>query len=41
MRHFDTMMRKWKGQEWIDYKNDKAISNTNNKFQQTIYFKQD
>lgn len=28
MRHFDVMMRKWKGQKWIDYKNEKAIINT-------------
>lgn len=29
MRHFDIMMRKLKGQKWIDYKNEKAITNTN------------
>ncbi|MEO8238009.1 MAG: cupin-like domain-containing protein [Flavobacterium sp.] len=29
MRHFDVFMRKWKGQKWIDYKNEKAILNTN------------
>lgn len=29
MRHFDNFMRKFKGQKWIDYKNEKAISNTN------------
>jgi hypothetical protein len=28
MRHFDTLMRKWRGQKWIDYKNQKAIENT-------------
>ena len=28
MRHFDTAMRKWKGQDWIDYKNEQAISQT-------------
>lgn len=28
MRHFDVLMRKWKGQAWIDYKNEKAIINT-------------
>jgi hypothetical protein len=28
MRHFDTMMRKWKGQSWIDYKNQQAIIRT-------------
>lgn len=31
MRHFDTMMRKWKGQDWIDQKNEKAITRTNEK----------
>lgn len=25
MRHFDNMMRKWKGQKWIDYKNRRAF----------------
>ena len=29
MRHFDVLMRKWKGQEWIDYKNEKALTDTN------------
>ncbi|MCL9804251.1 cupin-like domain-containing protein [Flavobacterium amniphilum] len=29
MRHFDVLMRKWKGQAWIDYKNRKAVENTN------------
>jgi hypothetical protein len=29
MRHFDVLMRKWKGQDWIDYKNRKALENTN------------
>ena len=28
MRHFDTMMRKIKGQKWIDWKNEQAISRT-------------
>ncbi|WP_417939120.1 cupin-like domain-containing protein [Flavobacterium sp. RS13.1] len=28
MRHFDILMRKFKGQKWIDYKNEKAIQNT-------------
>ncbi|TDU43700.1 Cupin-like domain-containing protein [Gelidibacter sediminis] len=28
MRHFDTMMRKLKGQKWIDWKNNKAFTNT-------------
>ncbi|KFF04710.1 cupin-like domain-containing protein [Flavobacterium reichenbachii] len=29
MRYFDILMRKFKGQKWIDYKNAKAIENTN------------
>ncbi|TYA52134.1 cupin-like domain-containing protein [Formosa maritima] len=29
MRHFDNVMRKVKGQKWIDWKNKKAILNTN------------
>ncbi|MGY5849126.1 cupin-like domain-containing protein [Salegentibacter sp. F14] len=28
MRHFDNLMRKWKGQKWIDYKNEQAIKRT-------------
>ncbi len=28
MRHFDSLMRKWKGQSWIDYKNREAIRRT-------------
>lgn len=28
MRHFDNLMRKWKGQKWIDYKNEQAIIRT-------------
>ena len=28
MRHFDTLMRKWKGQTWIDYKNEQAVIRT-------------
>jgi len=28
MRHFDTVMRKWKGEKWIAYKNQKALENT-------------
>jgi len=28
MRHFDNMMRKWKGQAWIDYKNEQAVVRT-------------
>ncbi|MDO6595680.1 cupin-like domain-containing protein [Oceanihabitans sp. 2_MG-2023] len=31
MRHFDNMMRKIKGQNWIDYKNKQAILRTNQK----------
>ena len=29
MRHFENKMRKWKGQKWIDYKDQKAIEKTN------------
>ena len=29
MRHFDDFMKKRKGQEWIDYKNEKALLTTN------------
>lgn len=29
MRYYDVLMRKLKGQDWIDYKNEKAISKTN------------
>lgn len=28
MRHFDNLMRKWKGQSWIDYKNHQAVVRT-------------
>lgn len=31
MRHFDNWMRRWKGQAWIDRKNEKAIANTHAK----------
>lgn len=31
MRHFDNLMRKIKGQNWIDYKNNQAIHRTNKK----------
>lgn len=31
MRHFDVLMRKWKGQAWIDYKNEQAIKKTNSR----------
>ncbi|WP_299393131.1 cupin-like domain-containing protein [uncultured Gelidibacter sp.] len=34
MRHFDTVMRKLKGQKWIDWKNDKAFSNTQKSLEQ-------
>lgn len=29
MRHYDNFMRKRKGQKWIDYKNERAITDTN------------
>ncbi|WP_350286471.1 cupin-like domain-containing protein [uncultured Croceitalea sp.] len=29
MRHFDNLMRRMKGQKWIDWKNEKAIVRTN------------
>ncbi|MEH6534828.1 MAG: cupin-like domain-containing protein [Psychroserpens sp.] len=32
MRHFDNLMRRMKGQKWIDWKNQQAISRTNNTF---------
>lgn len=28
MRNYDNLMRKWKGQKWIDYKNNEAIKRT-------------
>lgn len=31
MRHYDNLMRKRKGQEWIDYKNEEAILRTHKK----------
>ncbi|MEZ4779984.1 MAG: cupin-like domain-containing protein [Flavobacteriaceae bacterium] len=31
MRHFDNLMRRWKGQAWIDSKNEKAIIKTHAK----------
>ena len=31
MRHFDNLMRRWKGQTWIDYKNEQAIKLTHRK----------
>lgn len=33
MRHFDNWMRKYKGQAWIDYKNEKAIADTHKNLQ--------
>ena len=36
MRHFDIMMRKIQGQKWIDYKNEKAITKTNENLQRTF-----
>jgi len=32
MRHFDNLMRKLKGQSWIDWKNHQAITRTHKKF---------
>jgi hypothetical protein len=31
MRHFDNLMRKWKGQRWIEYKNGLAYKRTHKK----------
>ena len=31
MRHFDGIMRKYKGQKWIDYKNEQAVVRTHKK----------
>ncbi|HSD13994.1 MAG TPA: cupin-like domain-containing protein [Flavobacterium sp.] len=31
MRNFDNLMRRYKGQQWIDHKNEKAIVNTHKK----------
>lgn len=31
MRHFDNLMRRYKGQAWIDYKNQQAVVNTHKK----------
>jgi hypothetical protein len=36
MRYFDTIMRKFQGQNWIDAKNEKAITKTNTYFRKTI-----
>ncbi|MFD2831816.1 cupin-like domain-containing protein [Gramella sp. AN32] len=32
MRHFDNYMRKFRGQKWIDYKNDQAVKRTHKKY---------
>jgi hypothetical protein len=34
MRHFDNLMRRYKGQAWIDYKNEQAIVNTHKHLEQ-------
>ncbi|UNZ00011.1 cupin-like domain-containing protein [Zhouia spongiae] len=31
MRHYDNLMRRWKGQEWIDHKNEQAVVKTHEK----------
>ncbi|WP_010227565.1 cupin-like domain-containing protein [Gillisia marina] len=31
MRYFDNYMRKWRGQKWIDYKNEQAVLKTHKK----------
>ncbi len=31
MRYFDNYMRKWRGQNWIDYKNEQAVKKTHRK----------
>ncbi|MBL7471963.1 cupin-like domain-containing protein [Robertkochia sediminum] len=31
MRHYDNLMRRWKGQEWIDVKNERAVVETHRK----------
>ncbi|TXK71549.1 cupin-like domain-containing protein [Mesonia sp. HuA40] len=35
MRNYDNFMRKWKGQDWIDYKNREAIKRTEHKLKTT------
>lgn len=37
MRYYDVFMRKWKGQKWIDYKNDQAVVQTNRQLKNSIY----
>jgi hypothetical protein len=36
MRHFDVMMRKFKGQAWIDYKNERAVTDTHKNLNITV-----
>ena len=36
MRHFNNLMRRVKGKEWIDQKNEQAISRTNQRLQKQI-----
>jgi hypothetical protein len=33
MRNYDHLMRRLKGQQWMDWKNEQAISRTNNSFE--------
>jgi ribosomal protein L16 Arg81 hydroxylase len=35
MRHFENKMRKWKGQKWLDYKDEKAIVKTHKNLSKT------
>lgn len=32
MRHYDNIMRRLKGQEWIDWKNEQAVARTNKRY---------
>jgi hypothetical protein len=32
MRNYDNLMRRIKGQKWIDWKNEKAITNSHKSF---------
>ena len=36
MRYFDGLMRKFKGQAWIDYKNERAIIDTHKNLNITV-----
>ncbi len=36
MRHFDNLMRRMKGQAWIDYKNEQAVKKTHKKLGITV-----